>query len=44
VWHKFITVRQENGEVKTGELPLDYFGNLKENYEACNRDYIKKSL
>jgi len=43
-WHKFITVRQENGEVKTGELPLDYFGNLKENYEACNRDYIKKSL
>ena len=41
-WHKFITVKQENGEVKTGELPLDYYGNLKENYEAHNRDYISE--
>jgi len=41
-WRKFITVKQENGEVKTGELPLDYCGNLKENYEAHNRDYIKE--
>ncbi len=41
-WHKFITVRQENGEVKTGELPLDYFGNLKENYETYNKDYIQE--
>ncbi len=41
-WHKFITVKQENGEVKTGERPLDYCGNLKENYEAHNMDYIKE--
>lgn len=41
-WHKFITVKQDNGEVKTGELSLDYCGNLKENYAAHNRDYIKE--
>jgi succinate dehydrogenase/fumarate reductase flavoprotein subunit len=38
-WRKFITVRQENGEVRIGELELDYCGNLKDNYEAHNRDY-----
>ncbi|MBN2320146.1 MAG: FAD-binding protein [Acidobacteria bacterium] len=41
-WHKFITVKQENGEIKTGERILDYCGNLKENYEAHNRDYIEE--
>ena len=41
-WRKFITVKQENGKVKTAERPLDYCGNLKENYEAHNRDYIKE--
>jgi succinate dehydrogenase/fumarate reductase flavoprotein subunit len=40
-WRKFITVRQENGKVKTGERPLDFCGNLKENYEAHNRDYME---
>jgi succinate dehydrogenase/fumarate reductase flavoprotein subunit len=38
-WRKFITVKQEDGKVQVGELPLDYWGNLKENYEAHNRDY-----
>ncbi|MFC2069832.1 FAD-dependent oxidoreductase [Chloroflexota bacterium] len=38
-WNKFITLKQENGRVKTGELPLDYWGDLKENYEAHNEDY-----
>jgi succinate dehydrogenase/fumarate reductase flavoprotein subunit len=41
-WHKFITVKQENGEIKTDELALDYCGNLKENYEANNMDYIEE--
>ncbi len=41
-WHKFITVKQENGDVKTGELSLDHGGNLKKNYEAYNREYIKE--
>lgn len=38
-WQKFITLKQENGKVKIGEKPLDYAGNLKENYEARNMDY-----
>jgi succinate dehydrogenase/fumarate reductase flavoprotein subunit len=38
-WHKFITVKQENGSVKAGELLQGYCGNLKENYEANNKDY-----
>ena len=24
-WNKFVTIRKENGEVKVGELPLDYW-------------------
>jgi succinate dehydrogenase/fumarate reductase flavoprotein subunit len=38
-WNKFITVKLENGKVKVGELPLNHWGNLKQNYEAHNRDY-----
>jgi succinate dehydrogenase/fumarate reductase flavoprotein subunit len=33
-WQKFITTRLENGKVKAGELPFDFWGPLKENYEA----------
>jgi len=38
-WNKFVTVKLQNGTVKAGELPLDYWGDLKENYEAHNKDY-----
>ncbi len=38
-WRKFLTVKLENGKVKTGELPLDYWGNMKQHYEARNKDY-----
>ncbi len=38
-WSKFVTIKLENGKVKAGELPMDYYGNLKENYEAHNKDY-----
>ena len=38
-WAKFITVKLEDNKVKTGELPLDYYGDIKENYEAHNKDY-----
>jgi succinate dehydrogenase/fumarate reductase flavoprotein subunit len=38
-WNKFVTVKLENGQPKTGELPLNYWGDLKANYEAHNRDY-----
>jgi len=39
-WHKFITIRQEKGRVIVGELPTDFWGPPKENYEAHNRDYV----
>ncbi|MGD9159627.1 MAG: FAD-binding protein [Desulfobacteraceae bacterium] len=38
-WSKFVTIKQENGEVKTGELPLRFWGDMKAGYEAHNRDY-----
>jgi succinate dehydrogenase/fumarate reductase flavoprotein subunit len=38
-WNKWITLKLENGKVRIAELPLAYWGNLKENYEAHNRDY-----
>jgi succinate dehydrogenase/fumarate reductase flavoprotein subunit len=38
-WKKFITLKPENGKLKVGELPLDYWGDLKENYKAHNKDY-----
>ena len=38
-WNKYVTIRLENGKVKSGELPLNYWGDMKANYEAHNRDY-----
>jgi len=38
-WPKFLTIKMENGKVKTGELPLGFWGNMKEQYEAYNKDY-----
>ena len=38
-WAKFLTIKQANGKVKTGFLPLNFFGNMKAQYEAFNRDY-----
>jgi len=38
-WNKFITIKLENGEVRTGELPLNfwllppYASTYKENYD-----------
>ncbi len=33
-WHKWVTIKLDGDKVKTGELPIDYWGPLKENYEA----------
>jgi succinate dehydrogenase/fumarate reductase flavoprotein subunit len=42
-WHKWITIRLANGEVETGELPIDFWGPLEENYEAhCGLREAKK--
>jgi succinate dehydrogenase/fumarate reductase flavoprotein subunit len=38
-WNKFVTVKLENNKVRAGELPLDYWGDMKANYEAYNKDY-----
>jgi succinate dehydrogenase/fumarate reductase flavoprotein subunit len=38
-WQKFVTVKLENGKVKAGELPFGYWGDMKANYEARNKDY-----
>jgi succinate dehydrogenase/fumarate reductase flavoprotein subunit len=38
-WHKFLTVKLENGKVKHGEMPITFWGDMKKNYEAHNKDY-----
>jgi succinate dehydrogenase/fumarate reductase flavoprotein subunit len=38
-WNKFVTLKLENGKVKVAELPLNYWGDMKANYEAHNKDY-----
>ena len=38
-WRKYLTIKQENGKVKTGELPLAFWGNMKQQYDAHNKDY-----
>jgi succinate dehydrogenase/fumarate reductase flavoprotein subunit len=38
-WNKFVTVKLENNKAKAGELPLNYWGDMKANYEAHNKDY-----
>ena len=38
-WNEFLVLRCEEGKVKTRRLPLRFWGNMKEEYEARNRDY-----
>ena len=33
-WRKFITVKNRDGKVEAGQLPIDYYGSLREEYEA----------
>lgn len=35
----YLVLHQEDGQVKFERLPLRYWGNMKEEYEAHNRDY-----
>ncbi len=32
-WHKWLTIREDNGEVKTDLLPIDFWGDLKKSYK-----------
>ena len=38
-WRKFLTIKLENGKVTTGGLPLAFWGDMKKEYEARNKDY-----
>lgn len=35
-----LVIRQDGTQVKVRRVPLDYFGDLKTMYEACNKDYM----
>lgn len=37
-----ITIYQEDGQVKSRRVPLDFFGDLKEEYEKRNQEYIRE--
>lgn len=39
---KHIVIRQENGQVMTRDVPLDFFGDMKTEYEKRNQDYIQE--
>ena len=38
-WYKFLTLRLENNKVQLGELPPRFWGDMKQQYEAHNKDY-----
>jgi succinate dehydrogenase/fumarate reductase flavoprotein subunit len=38
-WDKFLTIKLENGNVKTALLPQAFWGNMKQQYESHNKDY-----
>jgi succinate dehydrogenase/fumarate reductase flavoprotein subunit len=38
-WDKYISISLRNNKVQERSVPMDFWGNLKENYEARNRDY-----
>ena len=37
-WNRWLTIKLDKGKPKTGGLPLDYYGDLKTNYE----DHIRQ--
>jgi succinate dehydrogenase/fumarate reductase flavoprotein subunit len=39
-WRKWLTIQQVDGDIKRGELPIDFWGSLVDNYEAHNKDYV----
>jgi succinate dehydrogenase/fumarate reductase flavoprotein subunit len=38
-WNKFLTIKLENDKVKVGSLPMTFWGNMRQQYEAHNKDY-----
>jgi succinate dehydrogenase/fumarate reductase flavoprotein subunit len=39
-WRRFVTVQLADEGVRVGDMALDYYGDLVENYERENRDYL----
>ena len=40
-WHKLITLALKENQVAVGEKPIDYYGDLKENYAQHNAAHIR---
>ena len=40
----FITIYQENGEIKSRRVPKDYYGDVKIEYEKRNAEYMKEAV
>ena len=38
-WKKGLTIKQVDGKIVTGFLPMTFWGNMKKQYEAHNKDY-----
>ena len=38
-WNKFLTIKLENDKAKIGERPPRFWGDMKQQYEAYNKDY-----
>lgn len=38
----FLTIRQEHGKPVKGRVPHDYYGDIEEEYEKRNQDYIEE--
>ena len=36
-WRKWVTVRSDGDKARVGELPLDHYGSVEDNYAAHNR-------
>ena len=41
-WRRHIVLCQENGRAMERDVPLDYFGSLKEEYEKHNQHYLSR--
>ena len=37
-----MTVWRDGSGVRTGSLPIDYWGDLTANYEQSNPDYVRE--
>lgn len=38
-WKKWLTIKQVDGKIVTGFLPMTFWGNMQKKYEAHNKDY-----